>query len=132
MKGRVEAGYLRNLRSNVQDRANGGEIVRLMKGCQWREPSKVVQDTRCHPHRAIIAHTTVNDTVTERGNRRSSQKFGARGEDLAHGGLMVKVFGREGAFLDDFALGVGDLQAWRDANPANLTAKKQISSLAAS
>src|SRR6478672_4111376 len=37
---------------------------------------------------------------------------------------MVKAFGREGAFLDDFALGVGDLQAWRDANPANLTAEK--------
>ena len=37
---------------------------------------------------------------------------------------MVKAFGREGAFLDDFALGVGDLQAWRDANPVNLTAEK--------
>jgi len=37
---------------------------------------------------------------------------------------MVKAFGREGAFHDVFALGVGDLQAWRDANPANLTAEK--------
>ena len=37
---------------------------------------------------------------------------------------MVKAFGREGAFLDDFALGVGDLQAWRDAYPTNLTAEK--------
>ena len=37
---------------------------------------------------------------------------------------MVKAFGREGAFLNDFALGVGDLQAWRDANPANLAAEK--------
>ena len=73
MKGGVEAGYLGNLRRNVQDRANGGEIVRLMKRRQWREPGKVVQDIRCHPHGAIIAHTPVNDTVTERGNRLSSQ-----------------------------------------------------------
>src|SRR5271165_756059 len=124
MKGRVEAGDLRNLRSNIHDCANGGEVVRLMKRRQWREPRKVVQDTRCHPHGAIIAHTTVNDTMTERGNRLSSQQFGANGEDLAHGGVMVKAFGREGAFLDDFALGVGDLQAWRNANPANLTAEK--------
>ena len=124
MKGRVEAGYLRNLRSNIHDCANGGEVVRLMKRRQWREPRKVVQDARCHPHGPIIAHTAVNDTVTERGNRLSSQQFGAHGEDLAHGGVMVKAFGREGAFLDDFALGVGDLQAWRDANPANLTAEK--------
>src|SRR5271154_738887 len=37
---------------------------------------------------------------------------------------MVKAFGREGAFLDGFALGIGDFQPWRDANPANLTAEK--------
>ena len=102
----------------------GGEIVRLMKRRQWREPRKVVQDALCHPHGAIIAHTAVNDTVTERGNRLSSQQFGAHGEDLAHGCVMVKAFGREGAFLDDLAFGVDDLQAWRDANPANLTAEK--------
>ncbi len=124
MKGRVEAGDLRNLRRNVQDRANGGEIVRLMKRRQRRKPRKVVQDTRCHPYGANIAHTTVNNTVTERGNSLSSQQFGAHGEDLAHGGVMVNAFGHEGAFLDDFALGIGDLQAWRDANPANLTAEK--------
>jgi hypothetical protein len=109
MKGRVEAGYLGNLGRNVRDCANGGEVVRLMKRRQWREPCKVVQDTRCHPHGAIIAHTAVNDTVTERNNRLSSQQFGAHGEDLAHGGVMVKAFGREGAFLDEFILGAGDL-----------------------
>ena len=132
MKSRVEAGYLGNLRRNVQDRANGGEIVRLMKRRQWREPGKVVQDIRCHPHGAIIEHTPVNDTVTERGNRLSSQEFGAHGDDLAHGGVMVKAFGREGAFLDDFALGVGDLQAWRTPIPPIWPRKKQISSLTAS
>ena len=132
MKGCVEAGYLRNLRSNIHDCGNGRKVVRLMKGCQWREPSKVVQDTRCHPHRAIIAHTIVYDTVTESGNRLSSQEFDAHGEDLAHGGAMIKAFGREGAFLDHFALGVGDLQAWRHANPANLTAEREISSLTTS
>jgi hypothetical protein len=31
MKGCVEAGYLRNLRSNIHDCGNGRKVVRLMK-----------------------------------------------------------------------------------------------------
>ena len=116
MKCGVEAGDLRNLGRNVQDCANGGEIVRLMKRRQRRKPRKVVQDVLCHPHRAIVAQTAMDNTVTEASNRCSPQQSGPHGEDLARCRVMVKAFGREGAFLDDPALGVGDPQARRDAN----------------
>ena len=66
----------------------------------------------------------MNDTVTEASNRSSPQQFGPKGEDFAHCGVMVKAFGREGAFLDNPALGVVDPKARRDANRVDLTAEE--------
>ena len=77
----------------------GWDEVPPMAGRAW---PKVVQDALCHAHRPIVAQTAVNDPVTERGNRLSSQQFGPYRRGLAHGGVMVKAFGREGALLDDF------------------------------
>ena len=126
MKGRIKTSNLRNLRSDIHDCADGGEIVRLVKRRQWRERPKIVQNIGCYAHGAVIPQTAMNDPVTECGDRLSSQQSGADGEDLAHGGVMIKTFGWGSAFLDGLSFVVGDLQARRNADPADLTAEETL------
>ena len=124
MKGGVEAGDLWDLRRNVQDCANGSEIVRLMKRRQRRKPRKVVQDALRNPHWAIVVQTAMNHAVAEASNRCSPQQRAPKGEDLACCGVMVIALAREGAFFDDPAFGVGDRPMRRDADCVDLTVEE--------
>ena len=55
MKGRVEAGDLRYLRRSLHDRADGGEVVRLMQGRERLEFGEVVEHGLGHPHMRRVA-----------------------------------------------------------------------------
>ena len=69
MEGRVEAGDLRYLRRGVHDRADGGEVVRLMQRCERLEFGEVVEHGLGHPHRRRVAETAVDHAMTEADNR---------------------------------------------------------------
>ena len=91
MEGRVEAGDLRYLRRGLHDRADGGEVVRLMQRRERREFGEIIENGFGHPHGRGVVETAVDDAMTEGDDRLFLQQRAPGLNDLAHGGVVVEA-----------------------------------------
>jgi hypothetical protein len=109
MEGRVKAGDLRNLRRSVHDRANWGEVVRLMQRGEGLQLDEVIEHGLGHPDGSVIVDAAVDHPVAESGHGPPLEQRASGRDDLARRSAVIEALRGELPFLDDALAGVGDL-----------------------
>ena len=120
VKGRVETGDLRELRLSLPERADGTEIVRLVKRGKRREGLKPLKYRIVDQDRLAIVRPAMHDPVAYRRRQRSNL-FAQELYDFAQGGGYVgHVRDRPGVVDEDLALHVLGDKPWTNADALNL------------
>jgi hypothetical protein len=124
MKGRVEAGHLRQLGRDLGDGGYGREVVRLVQRRQRLQLCERSQHFGVHEDRSSVAGSAVDDTVSDGGRARAEQF-----DDCLHEHLgrrpVVEALHRPAPFGDSLALVVHDLEPGRDADLLDLPLEHQ-------
>ncbi len=72
VKAGVEASDLRHVRQTLEDRFDGGEVVRLMERSQRDQLVELLQDLPGHDHRSGVARPSVDDAMADPENPRAA------------------------------------------------------------
>ena len=65
VEGRIEAGNLRQLRLPRQNRAYGGEVVRLMKGSERYQALERLHDLCGHQNGRAVVRTAMDNPMAD-------------------------------------------------------------------
>ena len=77
--------------ASLHDRADGGEVVRLMQRRERLEFGEVIEYGLGHPHGRVVVETAVDDAMTEGDDRFVLQQRAPGLNDLARGGAVVEA-----------------------------------------
>ena len=72
VKGRIEAGNLKELRLSLQNRADRGQVVRLVEGREGNQALQPSDDFRSDGDRFAVVGTAVNDAMAHRSRQPST------------------------------------------------------------
>src|SRR5690242_17900179 len=125
MKGGIEAGNLRHARCGGEDRANGGEVVRLMQRRQWAQRLQCAQHVAIQLYRRIEAHATMHHAVSDADDRCTIGQACNRGKNLARCRVVIELLVRPGALLYTRAPCILDTEMRLDADPFDLPTEQQ-------
>src|SRR3954470_16811742 len=88
----VEAGNLWDVWCHIEDCLNGGQVVRLVQGREWRELRKRRQHSPVQSNRCTVSHPAMYNAMSDASHGSSRDQSRSRCQYLARRRVVVEPF----------------------------------------